>query len=61
MIISASLDSNVFSEDTGDLMAAVIVAKNVHQPDQEHGRPQKVNFGNGDTEGQEQVGFSSRC
>ena len=42
-------------------MAAVVVAKNVHQPDQEHGRPQKVNFGNGDTEGQEQVGFSSQC
>lgn len=50
-----------FAEETGDLMAAVKAATNVHQPDQEHGRPQKDNFGNGRRETKEQIGFSRQC
>jgi len=44
-------------------MAAVTSAKNINQPDQEHARPDKDNFGDTNAEGEskEQVGFSRQC
>lgn len=41
-------------------MAVVSAAKAVHQPDQEHARPNKENF-HGDEEKKEQVGYSKQC
>jgi len=40
-------------------MAAVNAARNVHQPDQEHGRPQKDNFDG--EQSKEQAGYSRQC
>ncbi|KAF8621774.1 hypothetical protein AX15_007510 [Amanita polypyramis BW_CC] len=42
------------------LAVTSVPPQSIHQPEREHGRPDKSNFG-GDTEGQEQVGFSRHC
>lgn len=37
-------------------------AQGIHHPDQEHGRPEKENFGDAQNEGgQAQSGFSRQC
>lgn len=51
----------VFSGADGSMMATM--TKQVpHQPDHEHARPDKANFGDADVPGgQQQSGFSSQC
>jgi len=47
----------------GTMMTTIASAKQVpHQPDHEHGRPDKTNFGDADQPGgKEQAGFASQC
>lgn len=43
-------------------MMATMSSQVLHQPDHDHGRPDKANFGDADQPGgQRQVGFSSQC
>lgn len=53
--------ANVFSGAEGSMMSTM--TKQVpHQPDHEHARPDKANFGDADVPGgQQQSGFSSQC
>ncbi|TFK62232.1 glutamate decarboxylase [Pluteus cervinus] len=49
------------SEGLGSMMAST-VPPTAHQPDREHGRPDKSNFGDAEVEGgQQQSGFSRQC
>ncbi|KAK7059640.1 glutamate decarboxylase [Favolaschia claudopus] len=42
--------------------SAVMLSKTLHQPDKDHGRPEKANFGDGDNEGGvSQSGFARQC
>jgi len=46
----------------GNLMLTSNSAHGLHHPDQEHGRPEKANFGDAQIEGgQEQTGFARQC
>ncbi|KAF8639285.1 hypothetical protein AX16_010357 [Volvariella volvacea WC 439] len=61
--ILETTESLMASEGLGTMMAATIpLARGSHRPDQEHGRPNKDNFGDAGTEGgQAQSGFSRQC